>query len=74
MILGKLYKMGRATLILRLLNENEITLVVMEVQEGVWESHVGGRVLVNKILRDGYYRPTWLRDITEFVDNYDNFK
>lgn len=36
---------------LRCLDENETTLVLMEVHEGVCGSHIGGMALVNKLLK-----------------------
>jgi len=54
---GKLYKMGRATPMLRCLSEEETNLVMLEVHEGVYGSHIGGRALAAKLLRAGYYWP-----------------
>lgn len=34
MVVGKLYKMGRSTLMLRCLGKNEIAIVLMEVHTG----------------------------------------
>jgi len=42
MVAGKLYKMGRATPMLRCLGEEETELVLLEVHEGVGGSHIGG--------------------------------
>lgn len=42
---GKLYKMGRTSLILRFLGEHEISLVLIEVHQGACESHIGGWAL-----------------------------
>ena len=45
MAAGKLHRMGRATTMLRCLEENETSLVILEVHEGVCGSHIGGRAL-----------------------------
>jgi len=71
MVVGKLYKMGRATPMLRCLGEEETELVLLEVHEGVCGSHVGGRSLATKLLRAGYYWPTMLQDCAAFVKKYD---
>jgi hypothetical protein len=55
LVAGKLYKMGRASPMLRCLSEEETNLVLLEVHEGVCGSHIGGRALAAKILRAGYY-------------------
>jgi len=58
MVVGKLYKRGRVTPLLRCLGESETNLVLLEVHEGVCGSHIGGRALSAKLLRAGYFRPT----------------
>lgn len=68
---GKLYKIGRATPILRCLGEEEINLVLLEVHEGVYGSHIDGRASASKLLRPGYYWPTVIQDNTEFVKKSD---
>jgi len=66
MVVGKLYKMGRATPMLRCLGEEETELVLLEVHEGVCGSHIGGRSLAAKLLRAGYYWPTMLQYCAAF--------
>jgi len=41
-MVGKLYKMGRATHVLRCLGKDEIDLVLLEVHEGICEIHIRG--------------------------------
>lgn len=40
-ILGKLYKMERATLMFKCLGEHEIVLVLLEVHQGTYGNHIG---------------------------------
>ena len=54
MVEGKLYKMGKATPMLRCVGENETKLILLEVHEGVCGIHIGGRALAAKLLRVGY--------------------
>jgi len=61
MVAEKLYKMGRATPMLRCLGEDETDLVLLEVHEGVCGSHIGGRSLAAKLLRSGYFWPSIAR-------------
>ena len=39
----------------------------MEVHESVCRNHIGARALAGKVLRQGYYWPTILRDATDLV-------
>lgn len=41
LVVCKLYKMGRATLMFKCLTENETNLLLMKVHEGVCGSHIG---------------------------------
>lgn len=66
LVVGKLYKMGRVIPMLRFLGKNDATLVLMEVHEGVCESHIRGRTLKNKLSRVRYYWPTFLRGNANF--------
>jgi ribonuclease HI len=47
-VVGKLYKMGKATPMLRCLGESETKLVLLEVHEGLCGSHIEGRALAAK--------------------------
>lgn len=71
MVAGKLYRMGRASPMLRCLGEDETNLLILEVYEGVCGSHIGGRALSAKLLRAGYYWPTMLHDCANFVKKCD---
>ncbi|XP_058784142.1 uncharacterized protein LOC131658910 [Vicia villosa] len=62
----KLYKMRRSTSLLRCVPETDVRVVMMEVHEGACGSHIAGRALAGKILREGYYRPTLRQDYSDF--------
>src|ERR1051325_7006097 len=64
---GKLYRLGRATPMLRCVGEKDMSVVMKEVHEGVCGNHGGGRALASRILRVGYYWPTLTRDCLEYV-------
>ena len=42
-----------------------------EIHEGVYENHSGGRSLVHKLIRAGYYWPTMLKDTQAYVRSCD---
>lgn len=52
---GKLYKWGYSLPLLRCLDSQGADYVFREVQKGVCGSHFGGRSMVAKIIRQGYY-------------------
>ena len=64
---GALYKRGFFTPILKCIAGGDADYVLREVYEGVCGNHTGARALVGKVLRQGYYWPTMLRDATELV-------
>lgn len=61
MVEGGLYEIGLASPMLRCLGENETSLILMEVCEGVCESHIEGMDLTHKLLRADYYWPTKMK-------------
>ena len=65
---GALYKRGFFTPILKCIAKEDVDYVLREVHEGVFGNHIGARVLAGKVLRQGYYWPTMLRDATELVE------
>ena len=64
---GALYKRGFFTPILKCIAKEDADYVLREVHEGVCGNHIGARALAGKVLRQGYYWPTMLRDVTELV-------
>ena len=61
---GSLYKRGFFTPILKCIVGKDADYVLRKVHEGVCENHIGAQALAGKALRQGYYRPTMLRDAT----------
>ena len=64
---GSLYKRGFFTPILKCIAGKDTEYVLREVHEGICENHIGARALAGKVLRQGYYWPTILRDVTDLV-------
>ena len=64
---GSLYKQGFFTPILKCIAGKDTDYVLREVHEGVCGNHIGARALAGKVLRQGYYWPTILRDATGLV-------
>ena len=64
---GSLYKRGFFTPILKCIAGKDVDYVLREVHEGVCRNHIGARALAGKVLRQGYYWPTMLRDATNLV-------
>ena len=64
---GALYKRGYFTPILKCIAREDADYVLREVHESVCGNHIGARALAGKVLRQGYYWPTMLRDATELV-------
>ena len=64
---GALYKQGFFTSFLKCIARGDTNYVLREVHEGICGTHIGARELAGKVLRQGYYWPTMLRDATELV-------
>ena len=64
---GSLYKRGFYTPFLKCIAEEDIEYVLREVHEGICGNHIGARTLAGKVLRQGYYWPTMLKDATDLV-------
>ena len=64
---GSLYKRGFFTPILKCIAGKDTEYVLREVHEGICGNHIGARALVGKVLRQGYYWPTILKDATNLV-------
>ena len=64
---GSLYKRGFFTPILKCIAGKDADYVLWEVHEGVCRNHIGARALAGKVLRQGYYWLTLLRDATDLV-------
>ena len=64
---GSLYKRGFFTPILKCIAGKDTEYVLREVHEGICGNHIGARALAGKVLRQGYYWPTILKDVTDLV-------
>ena len=64
---GNLYKRGFFTPILKCIVGKDTEYVLREVDEGICGNHIGAWALAGKVLRQGYYWPTILRDATDLV-------
>ena len=66
---GSLYKRGFFTPFLKCIAGEDTEYVLREVHEGICGNHIGARALAGKVLRQGYYWPTILKDATDLVKN-----
>lgn len=66
-----LYKRSFTLPYLKCLRPTEAEYALREVFEGICGQHLGGRNLAHKILRQGYYWPTLLKDAQEFAKKCD---
>ena len=64
---GSLYKRGFFTPFLKCIAEEDTEYVLREVHEGICGNHIGARTLAGKVLRQGYYWPTMLKDAINLV-------
>ena len=64
---GSLYKRGFFTPILKCIVGKDTEYFLREVHEGICGNHIGARALARKVLRQGYYWPTILKDATDLV-------
>ena len=64
---GSLYKRGFFTPIIKCIAGKDDEYVLREVHEGVCRNHIRARALAGKVLRQGYYWPTMLKDATDLV-------
>ena len=64
---GSLYKRGFFTPILKCIAGKDTEYVLREVHEDICGNHIGARALEGKVLRQGYYWPTILKDATNLV-------
>ena len=61
---GTLYKRGFSAPILKCVGKEDANYILREVHEGICGNHIGARTLAGKTLRQGYYWPTMLKDVT----------
>ena len=64
---GSLYKRGFFTPFLKCIAGEDTEYMLREVHEGICGNHIGAQILAGKVLRQGYYWPTILKDVTDLV-------
>ena len=64
---GSLYKRGFFTPFLKCIAGEDTEYVLREVHEGICGNHIGAQILAGKVLRQGYYWPTILKDVTNLI-------
>ena len=64
---GSLYKRGFFTPFLKCIAGEDTRYILREVHEGICGNHIGARALAGKVLRQGFYWPTILKDATDLV-------
>ena len=64
---GSLYKRGFFTPMLKCIAGKDTEYVLREVHEGICGNHIRAQALAGKVLRQGYYWPTILKDATDLV-------
>ncbi|KAL2246121.1 UNVERIFIED_CONTAM: hypothetical protein Sindi_2880300 [Sesamum indicum] len=67
MLSGQLYKRTLDGPLLKCLDDERALYVMREIHEGSSGNHSGARSLAQKIVRQGYYRPTLVKDSKELV-------
>ena len=64
---GRLYKRSFFLFLLKCLGPTDADYALREVHEEIYESHLGGKSLAYKILRQGYYWSTMKKDVADLV-------
>lgn len=59
---------------LRCLRENNISLVLAKVHKRAYNNHIGGKSLIHKLLRAGYYRSTLMKYWISFIKKCDQYQ
>ena len=66
---GVLFRHGFTHPILTCVSGDECTRIMSELHEGVCGSHVGGRSLVSKVIRAGFYWPLVREDCVRYASD-----
>jgi hypothetical protein len=66
---GQLYKRGNSIPLLKCLAGWEALSILKEIHDGIAGQHLGGRALTKKVLRAGYYWPTWGKTPKNLLEN-----
>jgi len=67
LINGKVLCHGYTHAILTCVSWDQCTYIMEELHEGICGSHVGGRALLLKVIRAGYYWPTMKEDCVKYA-------
>lgn len=70
-VVGMLYKRGFSAPLLRCLEPGQVDYVLREVHEGVCGTHIGDRALASKVVRTGYFWPTFQANSMALVKKCD---
>lgn len=66
-----LYQMGHGPPMIKCLGEHETVMVLNKVHKGVCSSHIGGKALSHKLLKEMYHWPTLMKDNITIVKKCD---
>lgn len=66
-----LYKRSFTLPLLRCLSEEEADYAFRKIHEGICENHSGGKSMVHKAIRAGYYWPSIQRDAAHLAQKCD---
>lgn len=69
----KALKNGKGFSHVKMFEEHNTTLVLVEVHQGVYGSIIDGWTLARKLLKAGYYWPTLMKDSITFVRKCNKF-
>nr|KYP47343.1 Retrotransposable element Tf2 [Cajanus cajan] len=69
----RLYRRGFSSPLLRCLTTSQAQRVMDEVHSGMCGSHIGGRALVYKVARAGYFWPSLRNDCVNWVQKCDGY-
>jgi hypothetical protein len=71
---GELYKHGVCSPLLKCLSRTEGIELMKEIHAGLCGSHIGSRLLLGKVFRQGFYWPKAASDAAELVQKCENCK
>jgi hypothetical protein len=74
LIVGKLYKLGLDSILKRCVLDHERQDILWECHSGVVGGHVGGNLVVKKILQDGLWSAMLFKDAKAYARYCDVFQ
>jgi hypothetical protein len=69
---AELYKHGVCSSLLKCLSRTEGIELMKEIHAGLCGSHIGSRPLLEKVFRQGFYRPKAASDVADLVQKCEN--